>query len=588
MHELLAELERVLAQDPSLASEGRLLRAAAIERAEKLDPALLALLLGSETLRAALFAEAGAALVFDKVRFADMLASKAFLPDGCTAFRERIGLSDRDGRAIAGGGEVVLAWPYKDCVIEGGTTAEEAKGAELFWNIVLAPDEVARLFEPKALTGFERWDAEAVAAGAPKPVGAIREDDNLLIRGNNLLALHSLRPRFAGRVKLIFIDPPYNTGSDGFRYNDRFSRSTWLTFMKNRLEIARELLSRDGSIYVSIDHNEAHYLKVLMDEVFGEENFQREIIWRIGWLSGYKTAAGNYIRNHDTILFYSRSAPDLFFHKNYIARKDFIPRFNPVQTRELKRALVALGVEASDAGRFLAEANAIGLPERYPVDDVWNGSIYDKLNSIAIVSFAGETVSKMLGVEEVKGQKPEALLRRIIETSSEEGDVVLDFFAGTGTTCAAAMKLRRRWIGVEQLDYVETTTKARLRRVIQGDGVGISGQVGWTGGGSFVHARLAEWNEALARRIRNAADERELSAIADEARASGYWHYKVDRSRFDWDAFGALPFDDRRQILLDSLDANHLYVPYRDIADEAYGMSGPDIAVNRAFYGDAA
>lgn len=224
------------------------------------------------------------------------------------------------------------------------------------------------------------------------------------------------------------------------------------------------------------------------------------------------------------------------------------------------------------------------MPERYPVDDVWNGSVYDKLNSIAIVSFAGETVSKMLDVEEVKGQKSEALLKRIIETSTAEGDLVLDFFAGTGTTAAVASKLGRRWIGVEQLDYVNTTTKGRLRKVIASDGVGISNQVGWRGGGSFVYFELAEANEALAARIRNAADDATLAAVAADLREKGWWRYKVDQSLWDWDEWAALGFDERRQLLLDSLDANHLYVNYGDIDDADTGLSAEDVAVTKAFY----
>ena len=115
------------------------------------------------------------------------------------------------------------------------------------------------LFEPKVLTGWERWDSEAVAAGKAKPVGKVSEDDNLLIKGNNLLALYSLKARYAGKVKLIYIDPPYNTGNDGFRYNDRFNHSAWLTFMRNRLEVAKELLSRDGTVFLHLDDGEVHY-----------------------------------------------------------------------------------------------------------------------------------------------------------------------------------------------------------------------------------------------------------------------------------------------------------------------------------------
>lgn len=222
-----------------------------------------------------------------------------------------------------------------------------------------------------------------------------------------------------------YIDPPYNTGSDTFGYNDKFNRSSWLTFMKNRLEIAKKLLSEDGAIYVQLDYHQAHYAKILMDEIFGEENFQREIIWRIGWLSGYKTIEKNWIRNHDTILFYSKNNNSLSFNKYYIPCEEF---------------------------KDIAKSNA----ERYPIEDVWNGNEYDDLNSIAIVSFAGETVSKLLNPDdEVKGQKSEKLIERIIKAHTDENDIVLDFFGGTGTTAAVAHKMKRRYILCEQLDKLE-------------------------------------------------------------------------------------------------------------------------------------
>lgn len=589
MVDLLKTLEVALADDASLLdSNGRVIKQAVIDRAERMDTGVLALLLASPPLRAMFFAEVGGTMVFDKVKFSEFVSNKEFLPDSYTAFRNRIGLADRRGRYLRDGGDVVLNWPYKDCVLEGGMTKDDEGRDEIFWNTILAPDDITRLKEPKALTGFERWDAEAVAARKPKRAGRIAADDNLLIKGNNLLALYSLRARYAGQVKLIYIDPPYNTGSDGFSYNDRFNHSAWLTFMRNRLEVARELLRPDGSIYVNIDFNQAHYLKVLMDEIFGAENFQREIIWRIGWLSGYKTIANNYIRNHDTILFYSKNAKQVYFEKKYIDKSEFIPRFSPSEKKELIDKLHKLRVHVKDAVDFVEVADRVGMPERYPVDDVWNGSNYDKLNSIAIVSFAGETVSKMLGVAELKGQKSEGLLQRIIESSSAKGEIVLDFFAGTGTTCAVATKLGRQWIGIEQMHYIVDTTVPRLQKVIAGDGVGISKSVGWTGGGSFVSLELAEWNEALARRIRTAKDAAMLDAIVTAIRKNGYWQYRVDdERRWDWEAFAAQGFDERKQVLLDSLDANHLYVNYHDIADATYGFED-ELEINRAFYGDGA
>lgn len=232
--------------------------------------------------------------------------------------------------------------------------------------------------------------------------------------------------------------------------------------MKDRLEVAKELLREDGAIYVQVDYHEAHYLKVLMDEIFGIKNFQREIIWRIGWLSGYKTIDNNWIRNHDTILFYSKNEEYLDFHKYYIQKNEF---------------------------KKIAASNA----EKYPIEDVWNGNEYDDLNSIAIVSFSGETVSKLLNEnDEVKGQKSEKLIERIIKAHTNENEIVLDIFSGTGTTGAVAHKMNRQYILCEQLDKHIDITKRRLLKVIEGEQSGISKKNNWQGGGSFVYLELAE------------------------------------------------------------------------------------------------
>ena len=199
MQNLQADLEALLGEDAALVDEaGKLIKNAVIDRATRLDAGFLARLLGSAPIRTHFFTDVGGTQVFDKVKFAEFVSNKAFLPDSYTAFRNRIGLTDNQGRYLKDSRDVVLAWPYKDCVLEGGMTREDTKRDELFWNTTLAPDDITRLFEPKALTGFERWDAEAVAAGKAKPVGTIRPDDNLLIKGNNLLALHSLKERVAG------------------------------------------------------------------------------------------------------------------------------------------------------------------------------------------------------------------------------------------------------------------------------------------------------------------------------------------------------------------------------------------------------
>ena len=171
--------------------------------------------------------------------------------------------------------DIVIDFPHKDCILEGGMTKEDVGKEEIYYHKILAKEEIDTLLSPKVFTNIKKFDENG-----DHEVTELKETDNLIIKGNNLIALHSLKERFSGKVNLIYIDVPYNTGNDSFRYNDRFNHSTWLTFIKNRLEIARELLREDGSIFVQIDDNEDSYLKVLMDEVFGRDCFRNKITWK--------------------------------------------------------------------------------------------------------------------------------------------------------------------------------------------------------------------------------------------------------------------------------------------------------------------
>lgn len=549
---LFHELEKLLRNDSRYCSEGGiLLKNAIVEDALAVRPELLRLLLKHDGLKANFFTDVDGVQVFDKLRFQKFVMNKRFLPDSYTSFKNKVGLTGDNEDFLSESREVVLSWPYKDCILEGGQTKEDARRSEVFWNEILAPDAINRLTEPKALSRFERIDRDG--EHVPEEISS---SDNFIIKGNNLLVLESLLPKYEGRIKLIYIDPPYNTGSDTFGYNDRFSRSTWLTFMRNRLELARRLLAPEGAIYVQLDYHQAHYAKVLLDEIFGEENFQREIIWRIGWLSGYKTNGDNWIRNHDTILFYSRDAARLTFNKYYIPREEY-------------------------------KAIAKGNSDRYPIEDVWNGNEYDDLNSIAIVSFAGETVSKMLNPEdEVKGQKSEKLIERILRAHTKEGDIVLDFFAGTGTTGAVAIKMNRRFILAEQLDKHVDIIRRRLKKVTEGEQSGISRRQGWHGGGSVVYCELAAANQRFADEILAAESSAELKRIWEEMQCTGFLSWKVDPKSVDTHAgdFDGLSLEDRKRFLIECLDKNLLYIPIDEMDSKEFAMSPADRRLTAQFY----
>ena len=251
---------------------GELLPAAVKDHAWRLDPNLIKLLLTHPEIKAAFFNEIEGHWVFNHNIFIDYINAKNFLANSYTQFRNKIGLNI-DDKFFRERGEVSLVWPYKDCVLEGGQTKEEDKRKEIFFNEILAQDEINRMFDPKVLTNWKRHTSEGeqdVTEIQRDENGTIRE--NLVIKGNNLIALHSLKQQFRGQVNLIYIDPPYNpdSPSNTFMYNNNFKRSSWLTFMRNRLEVAKELLKNDGSMIVAIDENEQNYLGVLLDEVFPE------------------------------------------------------------------------------------------------------------------------------------------------------------------------------------------------------------------------------------------------------------------------------------------------------------------------------
>ena len=259
-----SELESLLLSQDTYFIDGVLNKNKLSELARKYDSQLLKLLMREESTCAHFFSKIDDGIhVFKKDTFLQFINNKEFLPDSYTAYKTKIGLGTDNGDYISENNDVVLNFPYKDCILEGGQTKENAKRQEVFFNNTLAPNEINRLLDNKVLTNFKRYDKEG-----EYEVESIEDTDNLIIKGNNLVVLHSLKKRYAGKVKCIYIDPPYNTGNDSFRYNDSFNHSTWLTFMKNRLEVARELLSEDGMIFVQCDDNEYAYLKVLMDEFF--------------------------------------------------------------------------------------------------------------------------------------------------------------------------------------------------------------------------------------------------------------------------------------------------------------------------------
>ena len=581
---LYTTLEQQLKKEPNFVTDnGELKKWVVLNKAQNFDEELIGLLLDNADLKEKFFVNVKGTLVFNQNLFVQFLEQKNYLNDSYTQYKNKVGLTI-DGKYLKQRNEVALVWPFKDCILEGGQSREEDKREEIFFNEILAQDEITQLLEPKVLTNAKRIDKDG-----EKPLDQFNRNDkgtitdNLIIKGNNLLALHTLKKEFAGKVKLIYIDPPYNTGNDGFNYNDSFNHSSWLTFMKNRLEVARDLLSNDGSIYVNIDYNEAHYLKILMDEVFGRENFRSEIIWRMGFLSGYKTAAKKFIRNHDTILFYSKSE-NYLFNKIYIENKDFAPLLT---NSEIKSAFKEFNFPENKINDFAFFINHKNRGERYPLEDTWNCNKWDKLNSIAIDSSVSRVEETMeLDNKNFKGQKPESLIERIIRTSTNENDIVLDYHLGSGTTCAVAHKMGRQYIGIEQMDYIETIAVERLKKVIAGDQSGISKSVNWQGGGEFVYFELKKYNQTFIEQIEVAKDTETLLQIWEQMKAKSFLNYNVDIKKQEEhiEVFKTLTLKEQKQHLCEILDKNQLYVNLSSLNDADFACTEEEKRLNRDFY----
>ncbi|WP_104694732.1 site-specific DNA-methyltransferase, partial [Helicobacter equorum] len=442
---------------------------------------------------------------------------------------------------------------------------------------------------------------------------ALKNNPNLLIKGNNLIALHCLKYKYAKQVKLIYIDPPYNTGNDSFNYNDRFNHSTYLCFMKNRLEIARELLRDDGVIFVQCDDNEQAYLKVLMDEIFGRENFICNFIWR------KRAGGGNDSKfvaiEHENILAFSKKILHL---KMFALKRNDLSKYKiDEKGYYLEKPLNDTALQDSPGLHYDIELpNGITLKGKEHqwkmshnkfIEKKSNNEILFKSNNkvyykhyidiesgILPTSIMYNLVLNSSGTKEIKGifteklfatPKPEALLQRIIEISTNENDLVLDFFAGSGTTLAVAHKMKRKYIGIEQMEYIESITKERLKKVIDGESGGISKAIEWSGGGSFIYCELAPLNASFIEKIENSRDENELNKIYEDLQKLAFIDYRVDiQSDLNDSEFVALSFEEKKRILKKCLDRNMDYIPYADMEDSEYKIDEQTRILNDIFY----
>lgn len=668
--------------------DGELKKWVVINKAQNLDKDLITLILSNAELKDRFFVDAGGTLVFKQNDFVRFLEQKNYLNDSFTAYRNKVGLTI-DGKYLSQRNEVALVWPFKDCILEGGQSREEQKREEIFFNEVLAQDEITQLLEPKVLTNGKRFDKDGEKAleGFARDAKFNKErglpedtiTDNLVVKGNNLLTLHSLAEEFAGKVKMIYIDPPYNTGgaANTFKYNNTFNHSTWLTFMENRLDVAKSLLRDDGILCVSIDDEEYAHLKIVCDDVFGRENFVGTIVVQSNPRG--RTINSHFATCHEYALFYAKDAEAIEVNNQALTDEqaaDFDKQDGDGQYRLLPfrrsggtstpderpnsefslyystkdREIIAVGgarqgkpetsyvpteilyldadgsIKSEDPEKFLADHHK-DVAAILPIDvlgkrRVWRWSDREQiLKSAANGDFhvveKNDKFTVQLKDRIKSGRKPKTiwsdskydasangtmLLKKMFEgekvfsypkslhtvedtiqilTDPAGGDVILDFFGGSGTTAHATLNLNakdngnRQFIICEQLDYVETVTKERIgKSLAEHEGV------------SVAYVELKKFNEDFVDKIEDAADSKTLLAIWEEMKKRSFLNYNVDLKRQEehLDEFKALDLADQKAHLVSLLDKNQLYVNLSSMNDDDFQCSDEEKALTRDFY----
>lgn len=651
---LYTTLEQQLKKEPNFVTDnGELKKWVVLNKAQNFDEELIGLLLDNADLKEQFFVNVKGTLVFNQNLFVQFLEQKNYLNDSYTQYKNKVGLTI-DGKYLKQRNEVALVWPFKDCILEGGQSREEDKREEIFFNEILAQDEITQLLEPKVLTNAKRIDKDG-----EKPLDQFNRDaeqnrkrglpedtitDNLIIKGNNLLALHSLKKEFAGKVKLIYIDPPYNTSgaANTFTYNNTFNHSSWLTFMKNRLDISKRLLKSDGVIMVAIDHFELFYLGALLDEIFDREN-------RMGVIAVVHNPGGRqddkfFPTAHENMLVYARDIrkAEIFTLGNSdekIAQFKLKDKFGLYKLRGFRRsgsnsrridrpALFypiyynkqndSLSVERKDADDIeLLPIDEQGVErcwrwgqktfqdklEKYiEVKETKNGfELYTKERESDYQGEKAKTIwnksyyTGQTGTNELKiafGNKvfsyPKSpfLIRDILQISTKENDIVLDFFGGSGTTAAVAKEMSRQFLTIEQMGYAEPVIKERLSKVVQGQKSGISDSVDWQGGGSFVYLELKKYNQTFIEQIEEAKDTEALLQIWEQMKAKSFLNYNVDIKKQDehLEEFKVLSLAEQKQHLCELLDKNQLYVNLSSLNDADFACTEDEKKVTKDFY----
>lgn len=562
---LYQTLENQFRKEPNYISDnGDIKKWVVLSKAQNLDEELIELLLEDPDLKEKFFIKVKEVFVFKQSLFIQFLEQKNYLNDSYTQFKNKVGLTV-DGQYLKQRNEVALVWPFKDCILEGGQSREEDKREEIFFNEILAQDEITELLDPKVLTNAKRFDVNGehnFDCFNRNENGTIT--DNLIIKGNNLLALHSLKKEFAGKVKLIYIDPPYNTGNDGFKYNDSFNHSTWLTFMKNRLEIAKTLLSEDGSILVQADWNEIHYLKILLDSIFNRENFRNEIIWAYHGPGSPKMK--QYNRKHDNILWYSKSSSKWIFNGDEVRMSSevHVGGFNNEMSADISS-------DYTNKGKIPEDWWEMGRDKEEFVEEM--SKLYDEYDKIKDKNWWKMAVAARIRIDGKKRsgyltEKPYKLIERFIKAHTNKNDIILDFFAGSGTTGYVANNLKRQFILVEQLENTQTIIKNRFEEL------------------NYVYFELKKYNQTFLEKIEEAEDAKQLLSVWEGMKEKSFLNYNIDLKKQEQhlEDFKILSLGEQKRHLCELLDKNQLYVNLSSLHDAGFECTAEEQKVTKEFY----
>ena len=642
--ELLSQIKEVLLKFPKYWEKDVLLRNKVAEDLRNYNQELIEALLSNQLVKDTYSISLNYTNIFKIEEFISMLRYKNYWENSYTKYSNEIGLTS-EGKYLNYNTDVVLDFPHKDSVLEGGMTKEDQGKKEIYYHNVLAKEEIDTLLSPKVLANIKKYDKNG-----EHDIDDFTDKDNLIIKGNNLVALHSLKERYENKIKMVYIDPPYNTGSDSFKYNDKFSRSTWLTFIKNRLEEAWNLLCNDGVLAVQCSFHNFAYLKVMMDSIFGEDRKVLTFNILVRHPERTLTSDKNFNDVVEYVLVYSKSdnfimpkiekekTEDDYIYEVQILEKPTktikmgnkkVELYLPEQYKKIKgkpgkekfktHSIRGSLREKNSSGRFyvkyieslkdeyppktlfkVPDMGDDGVGYRYfhlPKEGNKNGTYFQgmplsssvtKIPYPNFVDFVQEynVVNDEGNVDFRNGKKPESLVLFLIKLFTKEQDIVLDFFMGSSTTQAVAHKMGRQYIGIEQMDYINTVSVPRLQKVIEGEQGGISKDVDWKGGGSFVYAELASLNERYVKDIQQASNERELEKVLSTMKESAYLNFKVDLERVSSkdEGYHALSLEERKEVLIQVLDMNQLYLSYSEIEDEQYKIPEDVKAFNHSFY----